>query len=77
MIFGLVRIQGGLCPMVKPWKLMRRNCQFHLSETRSQKMIQESYYKEAVNKKKGKNYQSCMNVAHNTGSEMIPFDHEQ
>ena len=76
MIFGLVRIQGGLCPMVEPWKLMRHTCQFHLLETRSQKVIQESYYEEAVNKEKGKNYWSCMNAVHKAGSETIPFNYE-
>ena len=41
------------------------------------KVIQESYHEEAVNKEKGKNYQSCMNAARQAGSEIIPFLYER
>ena len=41
------------------------------------KVIQESYHEEGVNKEHGKNYQSCMNAARQTGSEMILFHCEQ
>ena len=77
MIFGLVRNQGANCPKVEPWNLKMTHMSVPPVSIEITNVIQESFHEEAVNEEKGKNYQSCINVALLTGSEIILFRCEQ
>ena len=77
MIFDWSGTRGANCPKVEPSNLKMTHMSVPPVSIRITNVIQESFHEEAVNEEKGKNYQSCINVALLTGSEIILFRYEQ